>query len=504
MNRQDADDIAHSLPLDDPEAAFRSGIVRVRAGHFDALAGAVREVTRRHPAHGRLWQLRGLVARALGLGGEARDAFARAASLLPADPLIAHSHARAALEAGDPAVALFDRAAKLAPADGSLLQGRAAAQIAEGAPERAIADLEAILRRNPMWLDGQRTLARIYGQLGCPPAAGVTAALDRLPAQPELHREHIHILLEAQDLAGAAAACAAAKARIGRPDWLTDLMAHIESEQGQIAAADALFDTLPEPRDADAVSGRARHLVRANRPDAAIALIEPWIGRDEQRLLWPYLSLAWRMTDDPRWQWLEGHEALVRTFDLGDSLGDLDALAHHLRRLHTALAPPLDQSVRGGTQTDGNLLVRAEPEIEALRSTLLTAVDAYIAGLPLPEEGHPTLLPRRDPVRIAGAWSVRLEGEGFHTDHVHSQGWISSALYIALPETSPEGAARHEGWLSLGEARDLVPGLAPLRLIEPRPGRLVLFPSTMWHGTRPFPAGERLTVAFDIARPPQG
>ena len=504
MNRQDADDIAHVLPLDDPDAAFRRGIAGVRAGHFEALAGPVREATRRHTAHGRLWQLRGLVARGLGLGGEARDAFARAAALLPADPLIAHSHARAALEAGDPAVALFERAAKLAPADGALLQGRAAAQIAEGAPERAIADFEAILRQNPMWLDGQRTLARIYGQQGRPPAAGVTAALDRLPAQPELHREHILILLEAQDLAGAAAACAAAKARMGRLDWLADLMAHIESEQGQIAAADALFDTLPEPRDVGAVSARARHQIRAKRPDAAITQKEPWRARAEQRLLWPYLSLAWRMTDDPRWQWLEGREALVRTFDLGDALGDLDAIAHHLRRLHTALAPPLDQSVRGGTQTDGNLLVRAEPEIEALRSTLLAAVDAYIAELPLPEAGHPTLLQRRDPVRIAGAWSVRLMGAGFHTDHVHSEGWISSALYIAVPEQSAEGAQRREGWLSLGEARDLVPELAPIRLVEPKLGRLVLFPSTMWHGTRPFPAGERLTVAFDIARPPQG
>ena len=43
--------------------------------------------------------------------------------------------------------------------------------------------------------------------------------------------------------------------------------------------------------------------------------------------------------------------------------------------------------------------------------------------------------------------------------------------------------------------------LPPLRKIEPRPGRLVLFPSTRWHGTVPFAAGERLTVAFDVAAP---
>ena len=66
-----------------------------------------------------------------------------------------------------------------------------------------------------------------------------------------------------------------------------------------------------------------------------------------------------------------------------------------------------------------------------------------------------------------------------------------------------EGQTDHSGWLTLGESRDILPGLEPVRLVEPKQGRLVLFPSTMWHGTRPFSAGERMTVAFDIARPQQ-
>ena len=35
--------------------------------------------------------------------------------------------------------------------------------------------------------------------------------------------------------------------------------------------------------------------------------------------------------------------------------------------------------------------------------------------------------------------------------------------------------------------------------VEPKVGRLVLFPSTLHHGTSPFPAGERISVAFDVA-----
>ena len=79
-------------------------------------------------------------------------------------------------------------------------------------------------------------------------------------------------------------------------------------------------------------------------------------------------------------------------------------------------------------------------------------------------------------------------------------GWISSALYVALPPDLGQGEA---GMLTLGEARSSCFDVdtKPFRMVEPKPGRLVLFPSYMWHGTRPFGEGERLTVAFDVARP---
>jgi hypothetical protein len=71
-------------------------------------------------------------------------------------------------------------------------------------------------------------------------------------------------------------------------------------------------------------------------------------------------------------------------------------------------------------------------------------------------------------------------------------------LYIALPD---EAAAIGNGRLMFGACRDLLPDVQPFRTVEPQVGRLVLFPSTMWHGTEPFAEGERISVAFDIARP---
>jgi hypothetical protein len=40
--------------------------------------------------------------------------------------------------------------------------------------------------------------------------------------------------------------------------------------------------------------------------------------------------------------------------------------------------------------------------------------------------------------------------------------------------------------------------MAAEHFVKPKPGRLVLFPSYMWHGTVPFTTDEaRMTIAFD-------
>lgn len=505
MTRQDAEQRLQQLLQGDAAAFFAAGLDLLRADRPEMLWPAARAAGERHRSNYQIQQLLGLAARALGESGQALAAFARAAALAPTDPLIAHSHARAALEAGVDATGLFDRAMQLAPGDGAVLQGRAAAFHAQGRTAEAIDQLTAIVGQNPLWTDGHRTLAHLRGQQGLDPASAIEAAIADYPGQSELRQLLIAIRLEARDTEGAAAAVAAAEGRFGEAPWLGPLAAHVASEAGEIDRADAYY-ARHAPAGIDEVASLARHLIRAGRPEAAETAMTPWAGRDPAHLLWPYRALAWRMLADPRGAWLEGDPRLVGVYDLADEIDDLPALAAHLRHLHVARDAPLDQSVRGGTQTDGHLLIRDEAPIRALRALILQTVRRHIAQLPSPADEHPTLIHRRDPVRIAGSWSVRLRGEGFHTDHVHSQGWISSALYIALPDAAPsdDPARRHAGWLSLGECRELVPGLTPVRLVEPRPGRLVLFPSTMWHGTRAFSAGERLTVAFDIARPGQG
>jgi hypothetical protein len=104
-------------------------------------------------------------------------------------------------------------------------------------------------------------------------------------------------------------------------------------------------------------------------------------------------------------------------------------------------------------------------------------------------------------MRFAGSWSVRLRSGGFHISHIHHSGWISSALYIALPD---EVAALPDDTAGPGALTFGVPDetlgleLTPRRIEPPRVGRLVIFPSYFWHGTLPFESEQpRMTVAFD-------
>ena len=77
-------------------------------------------------------------------------------------------------------------------------------------------------------------------------------------------------------------------------------------------------------------------------------------------------------------------------------------------------------------------------------------------------------------------------------------GWISSCYYVAVPDAVKDEGAR-QGWIKFGEPSFKVDLANPIRrAIQPAPGRLVLFPSYMWHGTIPFhDAHPRTTIAFD-------
>jgi tetratricopeptide (TPR) repeat protein len=481
---------------------FRNALARYEAGERESLLPGLDSALRVATHDARTWHLRGLVLRELGRYSEALPDLRRAAEMAPSSVNIAHALARSSYEAGLPSVDAYARALRLARGDPELLLGLAAALAAEGRIEDAIAGLESGLRAGPQWVEGHETLAHLRWTEGERKgfARSFDEALAAMPGNVDLRRQQIITLVHAEHWDDALAAIAAGRAAIGDDPLFDANEAAVYSETDQPERAEPIFAALAELPDATVQLRHVRNLLRLDRTDDASALIDSWLATPDAFLFWPYASIAWRMTGDRRSEWLEGDPRLVGVHDIGDRLPPLEELAATLRRLHVTRGENLDQSVRGGTQTDGNLFNRIDPVIARVREAIVRTVAEYLAQLPPPDPAHPLLGPPRDrPIRFAGAWSVRLNGGGYHANHVHPMGWISSALYVALPPDLGQGEA---GFLTLGEPQaQLKLDLAPTRLVEPKPGRLALFPSWMWHGTRPFGAGERMTIAFDVAVP---
>lgn len=212
-------------------------------------------------------------------------------------------------------------------------------------------------------------------------------------------------------------------------------------------------------------------------------------------------ATAWRMTGDPRYAAMCDYDRLVGAYDLFDESKAedreyLEALRAALHRLHGFTVHPFAQSVRGGGQSALRLDGAHEPPIERLLERFRAAVLQHIGAMGAGD----SVFDRRNTgsAALSGAWSVRLEAAGHHTNHVHPMGWLSSAFYVSVPDESKDAETK-PGWIKFGEPGiRTAPLLAPERYVQPKPGRLVLFPSYMWHGTVPFTSSQqRLTVAFD-------
>jgi uncharacterized protein (TIGR02466 family) len=208
-------------------------------------------------------------------------------------------------------------------------------------------------------------------------------------------------------------------------------------------------------------------------------------------------ATAWRLTGDPRYRAMYDYDKMVdaRMLDVPAGWASLEAFlrdaAAELESMHAFQSHPLQQSVRGGSQLPLNAPELARPAVAALFDSITRAVQAHLA-----ERGTARFA-------ISGAWSVRLSSGGYHADHVHPEGWISSACYISLPSSIANGTDR-AGWLRLGKPGvATAPALVPDHYVRPEPGLLVLFPAYMWHGVEPFESPEpRLSVAFDLV--PEG
>jgi uncharacterized protein (TIGR02466 family) len=373
----------------------------------------------------------------------------------------------------------------------------------------ALAHFRHALEIDPELLAAHEALNRLLFELDDQQhyLASYRTAIDDRPHSAALRLAHAGWLIRAERYANAEHELREAMRLGSRGAQAHRLLARALANQGQSAEALAQFQAAVEaaPHETEGRRDLARMLLllgdvtlALEQVNAALA-IAPY---DQEAIA--FLGLCWRLLCDERETQLNDYSDLVRTYRIPVPAGytDLDTFNQDLRvtldELHTGESHPADQTLRGGTQTHGDLFARRRPAIARVRESIEQCVRAYIADMG-DDSHHPLLSRKCDDFRFAASWSCRLQREGFHTNHVHPKGWISSCYYVSLPDVVKNGTDQ-QGWIKFGESSLRLGERERIaRTVQPAEGLLVLFPSYMFHGTVPFDSQQmRTTIAFDV------
>jgi tetratricopeptide (TPR) repeat protein len=283
-------------------------------------------------------------------------------------------------------------------------------------------------------------------------------------------------------------------------------LAVVLQERGELPEALQLAEQahVALPDSTDTTDTLVALLLQLGKPEQALPLIAQQRVQSplDQRWL-AHAATASRLQGSEEYSALYDYERFVGVFDLPapaayESREAFNRiLAERLRCLHKFTAHPLDQSLRHGTQTVRDLANCDDAVIADFLKLVEAPLQQYREQL-RSDEKHPFLRRNRGTHALAGCWSVQLRQGGFHVNHIHPKGWISSVYYVEVPDEVSDASAR-AGWLKFGEPRRTTPGAEPAWFVKPEVGRLVLFPSYLWHGTIPISGEEpRMTIAFDV------
>ena len=336
----------------------------------------------------------------------------------------------------------------------------------QGRPDEAIAAWRRALALDPVNVEAHRQLNALLYRMGRTEEflASFDQAARGLPPSRVAERGslllqkadllvHTERFQEARDCFAELAAMAPGSA--GPQNGLAVAYAGLGRLDDSIAAYEKSLDLQPDdPATQLRMAGVLMEAGDAKRALNITDQIVPRMKLDQAALA--VHELALRANSDPRAAHLADYQRHIQIFDLEpppgfSSMADFNAaLNAHLDTVHTDLREHLDQTLRHGTQTAPSLLNARNALLAGLRLRIEEAVGAYIARMPEGDADHPFTGRRRSGFAFAGSWSSRLHDRGFHANHVHPKGWISSCYYVAVPDAALDQTAR-QGWIKFGE-----------------------------------------------------
>jgi tetratricopeptide (TPR) repeat protein len=386
----------------------------------------------------------------------------------------------------------------------SLVKARALVQLDR--LDEAEQVLGAVLGENPADAESHELVVQVR-QLrgGSDPMRDLRSAARSPKSTPALRLALGNMLRRCGDLSAAAEEVRRLIAELGRAPQLLTSLAAVQQESGQLPEAFALSREAHAglPGDVGIAENFVATAIATGNLAEALPVVEKFRAARprDQRWITYRIDIARLRGEHGFEDWFDPG-IVTRTMDLPTPAGYRDqedflaALREALGARHRQKNHPLDQSLRHGTQTSRNLLVKPAPVVAQLLASFDDALAEFQRGIGT-SDAHPLTARNHSRAVPIGCWSVRLRRGGFHVNHIHPEGWLSSAYYVTVPDEAADENTR-AGWLKFGEPRFAVAGLGPLSFVRPKPGRLVLFPSYLWHGTNALALdAPRMSVAFD-------
>ena len=289
------------------------------------------------------------------------------------------------------------------------------------------------------------------------------------------------------------------------PENLDIMLEHGHSLRlgGEVSESCEIFKKalLLSPGNGPALTGYAQSSILAGQYDDAQFLLQSALAQSPNNQFLLALVATLLRAKGGHHTGLYDYKNMVKAYDIAvpEGFGTIEAfnqsLSTCLSKFHTHKQAPINQTLRIGTQTERDLSLVDDPVLRAFFRAIDAPIKKFMAAIGT-DANHPMKRRNTGSYRISGAWSVKLRENGHHVNHVHPMGWISSSYYVDVPQ-SVSGETK-DGWIKFGEPNFDI-GQKPEHFVQPKPGRLVLFPSYMWHGTIPFSGDQpRLTLPFDV------
>jgi tetratricopeptide (TPR) repeat protein len=465
------------------------------------------------PDNAQALRLCGVLARDQGQLGRSIALLRRAAEAAPGDPRGRNELAISEMTSGDleAAEASFRRALDSDPESGRVLANLGALLQRRGHLHEAITFHRRYLELEPADLEVICNLAYALMDAGFGELAldEIEKALAIAPDHPLLLANKGAVLCGLEQFEPAAEALERAVAENpGDAMALINLgFARRELQQFD-TAADALRRALmAAPDNARAVADLASILISTGQTDEAIANCEHFLERHRGERL-TVAAYAFALHEKGRHQEADSildFAGLIRVIDIDpppgyDNIADFNKAIAKLVETHPSIVTsPTSKSTTGGDQT-GELNLLESEDLSALRDLIEAAVkETAFEWQRGGYSSHPAMAYASDSWALR-AWGVVLNEGGVQDPHMHPVGWLSGVYYLRLPPEMLDDR-RGAGGLEFGVPPKRMSVASPPDIfpVEPKEGRLLLFPSYFYHRTRPFVSDTpRVSIAFDV------